>query len=323
MKTIEYRQSILVFAGFALLFLFLLPSGLFAQCKPMIKIDGIATVVNQNDDFGLRFPYWLNEGQTLAVGSSVAAISVIEFDLNDSTLEIEQVMSVTSVTPVSVPTGKVWKLESALVKNNSSSYKSSTFSPGTFTFTVPGCAEEICIEAWGGGGGGSSAYYHSTQSLRRPGGGGGGGGFGSECFVVTPGDQFTIIVGAGGAGGAGTSSGGNHGGTGGDSSVGSLILVTGGGGGQFSSSSSTGGAGGSSAALSNANGAPGGNGASTYNGLVGAGGAGGNGGAGGTAPGLTENGNPGTFPGGGGSGGGGNSTYSGGRGGDGRVIISW
>lgn len=297
-----------------------------AQCKPMIKIDGVASVVNPNDDFALHFPYWLHAGQTLAVGSSVSAVSVIEFNLTNGALEIEQVLSITSTTPVQVPDGKVWKLESALTTNNSSSYKNSTFaSPGTYTFTVPGCAEQICIEAWAGGGGGSSAYYSTTNTARRPGGGGGGGGYGSQCFTVLPGAQYTVTVGAGGAGGSGTGSSpfGNNGAAGGTTSVGSLITVNGGAGGQFGSSFGAGGVGGTSAALNNASGAQGGNGANVWNGLSGGGGAGANGGGGGASVSGSTNGNPGAVLGGGGSGGGGGDAYNGGRGGDGRVIISW
>ncbi len=296
------------------------------QCKPIIKVDGVPTVINQNDDFGLEFPFWLKEGQTLAVGSSVNSISVIEFTVNGAALEFSQILNITSTTPVAVPSGTVWKLESALKVNNSSTYKSVTFGAGVYAWKVPGCAEQICIEAWGGGGGGSSNY---TGGSLASGAGGGGGGFGSECFSVVPGTSYTVTVGEGGIGGSGTGSSpfGNNGSTGGTSSVGSLISVSGGIGGTFGSSGGTGGTGGTSTAASNAQGAnanPGGTGTNPQS--SGSGGAGANGGAGGaSASGSSGSGLPGTAPGGGGSGGQrfNSTSYSGGKGGDGKVIISW
>lgn len=294
--------------------------GVFAQCKPMIKIDGKATVVNPNDDFGIRFPFWMTSGQTLAVGSSVSSISIIEFEENGISLEYSGVLSFTSSSPVQVPSGKVWKLESAQIDNNSSTYKRVTFSAGTYAWQVPACAEEICIEVWGGGGGGSGNW---TSGGLSSGAGGGGGGFGSGCFVVAPGTPFSITVGQGGAGGAANANGAN----GGNTNVGSLISATGGLGGTISSTGGAGGAGGTSPALSNAPGASGSPGIpSTNPAASGRGGAAGNGGEGGeSASGSAGNGLPGSNPGGGGSGGQrfNSSGYTGGKGGDGRVIISW
>ncbi|MCC6600784.1 MAG: hypothetical protein IT223_08930, partial [Crocinitomicaceae bacterium] len=166
---------------FLLYFLFIAhPAESFSQCKPAIKIDGNINVVDANDRFGVPLPFWLKEGQTLSVSSSVHSISVIEFSVNGSSLEFSQILSITSPTPVSVPSGKVWKLESVSKSNNSSSYQSATFSPGTFTWTVPSCAEQICVEAWAGGGGGGGNY--NSGSPYATGAGGGGGGFGSQCF---------------------------------------------------------------------------------------------------------------------------------------------
>lgn len=282
----------------------------FAQCKPMIKIDGKATVVDVNDQFGLPLPYWLKATQTLACGSSVNSISVIEFDVDINTKELSfsQVIDVNSTTPVAIPANKVWKIESIAKLNNPSTYTSTTFSvAGTYTWFVPACAELICIEMWGGGGGGGYGSVYNSANWRT-GGGGAGGGFGSQCFTVTPGATYTVVVGAGGGSDV-------IGGTSSVTGTGISMSATGGAPGiaaSYPNSGTPGTPGGSSTATSNANGADG-------NGT--AGGAGGNGGAGGLPQtgGYTSPGNPGTAPGGGG--GGGNS--AGGAGGSGRIIISW
>ncbi len=304
-----------------------------AQCKPMIKIDGKATVVNENDDFGLKLPVWLKAGQTLEVGSSVSAISILEFTENSTSnsLEYSSVVIVDGSSTLqegTVPAGKVWKIESVIKLNNSSTYKSTTFSAGSFTWKVPGCAEEICIEIWGAGGGGGGKGYISGGQC---GGGGGGGGFGSQCFAVNPGDSYTIVVGSGGNGGnCSLNSSGSPGTAGGSSSINgnniNIQALGGSGGGGGTTGGGAGGSGGTCNALNNAQGANGNNGC-TNSLICGAGGAGANGGAGGIGV-SSSNGNPGAKPGGGGSGGngGGNtssSCYIGGAGADGKVIISW
>lgn len=317
---------------FAILALFsaIWSGDLHAQCKPSIKVDGAISLI----DGVQHFPFWLHTGQTLAIASSVNSISVIEFDQVGNSLEFAGVLSITSTTPTAVPEGKVWKVESALRATNSSTYTSVTFqNPGTFTFVVPGCAEQICIEAWSAGGGGGGGYYRNVSPFPiAAGGGGGGGGYGAECFSVTPGDSYTVTVGAGGTGGNNTQGGGGSGGTGnsgGQSGVGSLLVVSGGqggGGGSTSGSSGTGGIGGpggTTSALNKAPGAAGINGSWLTNQWPpsGPGGAGGNGGAGGASV-TNTNGLTGSNPGGGGSGGS-NSSGTGGKGGDGKVIISW
>jgi hypothetical protein len=293
-----------------------------AQCKPMIKIDGNATVVNANDDFGLNLPFWLSEGHTLAVGSSVSSISVIEFTVNGTALEFSQVMLVTSTTGVTVPDDKVWKLESIAKENNSSTYKSVTFAAaGTYSWTVPGCAEEICVDMWGaGGGGGGSANVSGSFG----GGGGGGGGYGSQCFPVTPSTTYTIVV---GVGGGGTTTTGSPGEASSVTGAAFTMTVNGGTGGSQGTTSGggTGGTGGTSSASSSAQGASGKVGCNFGTIHCGAGGPGANGGAGATGV-LVANtvGGGGVAPGGGGGGGTwGSLLTSGGPGGDGKVIISW
>jgi len=303
------------------------------QCKPAIRIDGELVIANEYDEFGLHLPFWMKAGQTLSIASSVRSISVIEFTETDQSLEYSQVLSITSDTPVEVPEGKVWKVESIAKLNNSSSYRKVTFTTGTYTWKVPGCAFEICVEAWAGGGGGGGNSYNSSGSLRSSGGGGGGGGFASGCFPITPGTDLTITVGGGGAGALGVIGGvtAPAGANGGPSSVGSLITVTGGNGGGGGNANSAipgaAGAGGTSTADSVAEGAPGGVGAygTTCCPLSGKGGSGGNGGAGGNSPIASPyDGQPGLDIGGGGSGAGGStSAFTGGKGADGKVVISW
>lgn len=136
-----WKVSFIAVTSSALLF----ESSATAQCDPAIKVDDKITVLNSN----LHFPFWLHSGQTLGIASIVQSISVIEFTETGTALEYGQVLSITSNTPVAVPEGKVWKVEAALEAKNSSTYKSTNYpNPGTFTFVVPGCAEQICIEAW-------------------------------------------------------------------------------------------------------------------------------------------------------------------------------
>lgn len=323
--------TIIVTLFFSIIFNYLLFINVAnSQCKPMIKIDGKATVVNTNDDFGLTLPFWLKETQTLAIGSSVSSISVIEFSVSTTnTLEFSQVLNITSTSGVSVPSKKVWKIESIAKVNNSSIYNRVTFSTATtYIWKVPACAEEICIDMWGGGGGGGG-HTGNPSAPWYGGGGGGGGGYGSQCFAVTPGETYTIVVGAGGAGGIGTlpASNGSIGGTSSVTGTGISMTVTGGNGGLNGSSYvGIGGDGGTSTATTNAQGSTGTNGCSISSAVCSLGGTGaGNGGVGGLGK-LNGTGLPGSEPGGGGGGGNyisANSTASGGVGASGRVIISW
>jgi hypothetical protein len=285
----------------------------FSQCKSVIKIDGKRSVVDQSLSTAIMLPYWLTSGQTLALGYGVQSVSIIEFTVNGTALEFSAVLNFTSETPVSVPTGKVWKMESVSMINNINNYNSIKYSlAGTYTFTVPSCAEEICIEVWGGGGAGGGSGTVSYNG----GSGGGGGGYGAECFAVTPGDNYTVTVGAGGVGSASS-----VGGTGQTTSVGSLISATGGTGGGIGSGSA-GGTGGTSTAASYATGGTGYSGSSA---ISGRGGAAANGGLGALGNTLNSGGTAATNFASGGSGAYTQSTSpkAGGAGGDGQVIITW
>ncbi len=279
-----------------------------SQCKPKIKIDNTEVIADMDEIYGLHLPYWLKAGQTLAIGSNVSKISVIEFsaDSINQILNFSRVLNINSTSPLSVPTGKVWKIESIAKIYTPSNFSSITYSsPGTYTFNVPSCAENICIEIWGAGGGGG---YSSCLNFNNcwTGGGGGGGSFGTQCFSTSPNQTLTVVVGQGGGPNAAGSS---------SSVIGGSISIVANGGNAGSNSvygsfDGTGviAMGGISGASSNA---PGGN----SNGVNG--GTGGNGGAGGIA---NTNGG---FPGGGGGGAFGNGGGTAGNGGSGKVIISW
>lgn len=279
----------------------------FSQCQPYIKIDGNVIIANQTVATGIALPVWLKANQTLAADQMVNSISVVEFTVNGSALEFSQVLSVT--TSSTVPSGKVWKVESIIKMPSLGSASGVTYSAaGTRTFTVPSCANYICIEVWGAGGGG-----HCSAASNGSGGSGGGGGYGQECFSVTPGTSYTVTIGAGGNG---------SGGSGGSSSVGSLISATGGTGGAFGPSGA-GGVGGTSSATVNISGGDGLAGGASYSNAK-AGGAGGNGGAGGDGDGY-NGGKPGVAPGGGGGAGGyvNSACHAGGAGAPGQVKITW
>ena len=181
-----------------------------------------------------------------------------------------------------------------LALSNSATYTSSG------SFTVPACATNICIDAWGPGGLGAN----STTTFG--GGGGCGGGYSQGCITVTPGTDYTITI---GSGFSGTST-----------SVSSLGIVANSGG--TATVGQSGGAGGAGGIGSTANGLVGGNGTS---GCGGTGGKGGGPGGGAGATGGCSSGSGGNFgndPGGGGGG----TICCGGGGGwgiHGEVIITW
>lgn len=280
----------------------------FSQCKPKIKIDGVEIIADMDEQYGLHLPYWLKAGQTLAIGASVSKISVLEFSIDtaSNSLLFSKVLSINSTSPVTVPSAKAWKIESIAKVYNPSSYTMATYSsPGTYTFTIPSCAENICIEIWGaGGGGGYSSCYNFNNCWSS--GAGGGGAFGNQCFAVTPNQTLTVTVGKGGTaavqGEASSVVGANinvvaNGGAAGTSSVyatfdGTFVVA----------------AGGTCTATNNLQGG---------NSIYTTGGAGGNGGSGGV---MNSNG---SSPGGGGGGAGGNGGGTPGVGGNGKVVISW
>ncbi|MCX7767938.1 MAG: hypothetical protein N2110_02820 [Flavobacteriales bacterium] len=207
------------------------------NCFPTIYIDSNELVVGTSDIYGINLPYWLREGQSLAIGSGVKSISVIEFTpTSTNDLEFSQVRNVTnaSSTPAVVPAGKVWKIESVAKDiNDLISSTSFTFNtPGTSNFQPP-CTGFFKIQVWGGGGGGGGSYGSTYASAGYEGGGGGGGGYAEGVYYLNKNLSYTVSVGAGGAGGTATSTSASPGSPGGMSSfgLGSVLIISASGGG--------------------------------------------------------------------------------------------
>ncbi|NTW31370.1 MAG: collagen-like protein [Bacteroidetes bacterium] len=83
----------------------------YTQTIPTIFIGGEEVLAN---NFSIS-PYWLNAGQTLAIGNKVKSISVLQYNIapalgGGNSLQFESILSVT--TQQVVPTGKAWKIES-------------------------------------------------------------------------------------------------------------------------------------------------------------------------------------------------------------------
>jgi len=107
------------------LFIIIISSLLHAQnpCQEgTIIINGLATdavFIENDNNTGFNLPLWLVEGTTLAAGTRVHFVSVVEFNvINQSgniTLGFNQVLNV-GTQAATVPTGKVWKVE-AIVKH--------------------------------------------------------------------------------------------------------------------------------------------------------------------------------------------------------------
>ncbi len=277
---------------------------LYAQCLPMIKIDGNDIVASEAHPSGIKLPSWLTAGQTLAKAQNTYSIAVIEFTVNGTALEYSQNISVTSNQIV--PAGKVWKIESihkdaGIIAPIVTSYTT----PGTYTFT-PSCSGTYLVKVWGAGGGGG-AY---VPSCNADGNGGGGGGYVEARFVLLSTVSYTITVGAGGLGGTlnhavAPTNGGNSG------VVALAISAFGGGGAKYPCIAGSGGVGGY------------GIGGNVYSGGGGGSGYGGNGGHGEGlgAPVSSTGGIMGNSPGGGGGGSAYPATANGGNGGNGQVDI--
>jgi hypothetical protein len=283
-----------------------------AQNQPVLAIDGVNTTFQS----GLSLPYWLKAGQTLNVVANASSVSIMEFTEDTTTLKYSRVISLNSLQ--TVPSGKIWKIEAIGIATIGTVGFSSTSMPtiftspkifnsaGTYSWTVPPNVTSICVEVWGGGGSGGTGGY-TSGSNPNTGGGGGGGGYGYQCFLVVPGNTYSVTVG----------------GASGTSSLGTLISASGGvaGGNATSTVSGLGGSGGTSAASFNLSGANGS--AGTWGNSGGVGGAGANGGVGGAV--FNQGAGSGTSPGGGGGGGNGYtlSVNNGGGGAPGKVIIYW
>jgi hypothetical protein len=179
-------RNVILFISFLV---FSVSNDLYGQTEPILIIDG-QSVMFKSD---VSFPYWLKSGQTIDIGPNVKFVSILEFNVDSSTLNYSQTISLSSIQ--AVPASKTWKVEAVAILwdfNSYSGFSNSTqpsifvsprtySSVGDFTFVVPASVFRICVEAWGPGGG-----------L-----GGGGGGYGYSCFNVTPGNSYNIHIGRG------------------------------------------------------------------------------------------------------------------------------
>lgn len=190
-------------------FLFLSISSL-GQSSSELIIDNASTLFSN-----ISFPYWLKSGQTINIGANTKTISVLEFNVDNNSLEFSKVLSINSLQ--TVPVNKVWKIESVGLNNTNSNLNlpnasalegSSTNSsliptiyqspkkfetPGVYNWVVPPGVTSICVEVWGGGG---RSYYALIQGTTYR-ASGGGGGYGYKCLTVTPGTLYSITVGNG------------------------------------------------------------------------------------------------------------------------------
>jgi hypothetical protein len=311
---------------FKLLVMKLLLSSLLITISSCYKAQITPTILIDNQPIKIQgttsLPYWIGAGKELTLAQDAVSASVLEFTINNSNLEFNQTLHITSTS--TVPTGKIWKIEAIGIGNNLNYNSISNFSnstiptifsspvtfatAGTFTWTIPPGVTNICVEAWGGGGKGGNGYSGGNS-----GGGGGGGGYGYQCFTVSPGQQFTIIVGNSNQ----------------NSSFGSLITAysgTNGGNGSLTNLGSIG-IGGSSTANYSINGENGISTSSYCSTPASKGGNGGNGGVGGNGAysvcvggGSGGTSQAGAFPGGGG-GGGTSSSISGANGASGQIKV--
>lgn len=77
-------------------------------------------------------------------------------------------------------------------------YRTTTYTSGSGTFTVPSGIFKLIVQAAGGGGGGGFSAVDNNDT-NCGGGGGGGSNLVSSTIDVTPGQSFSYSVGAGGA----------------------------------------------------------------------------------------------------------------------------
>ena len=184
--------------------LFFITLSSLGQSSSELIIDNASTLFSN-----ISFPYWLKSGQTINIGANTKTVSVLEFNVDNNSLEFSQVLSINSLQ--TVPVNKVWKIESVGLNNTNSNLNlpnasslggSSTNSslmptiyqspkkfetPGVYNWVVPPGVTSICVEVWGGGGNGWPGINLFS--------GGGGGGYGYKCLTVSPGTLYSITVG--------------------------------------------------------------------------------------------------------------------------------
>ena len=185
-------------------YLLLLSISALGQNSSELIIDNVSNLFSN-----ISFPYWLKSGQTINIGTNTKTVSVVEFNVDNNSLEFSQVLSINSIQ--TVPTNKVWKIESVGLNNTNSNLNlpiSSTLvgnsidstsiptlyqspkkfqSDGIYNWKVPPGITSICVEAWGAGG-----HGFGTSSSANV---GGGGGYGYQCLTVIPGTTYEITIG--------------------------------------------------------------------------------------------------------------------------------
>lgn len=185
--------------------LFFITLSSLGQSSSELIIDNASTLFST-----ISFPYWLKSGQTINIGSNTKTVSVLEFNVDNNSLEFSQVLSINSLQ--TVPVNKVWKIESVGLNNTNSNLNLPNASslggistnsslmptiyqspkkfetPGVYNWVVPPGVTSICVEVWGAGGMG---FFTSSTSKA----GGGGGGYGYQCFTVSPGTLYTVTIG--------------------------------------------------------------------------------------------------------------------------------
>lgn len=149
-------RNLILFISFLV---FSMSNDLYGQTEPVLIIDG-QSVMFKSD---VSFPFWLKSGQTIDIGPNVKFVSILEFNLDSSTMNYSQTISLSSIQVV--PASKTWKIEAVAMLhdiNSHSGFSNSTqpsifVSPRTYTssgtFVVPATVFRICVEAWGPGGG--------------------------------------------------------------------------------------------------------------------------------------------------------------------------
>ncbi len=109
----------------------------YAQ-SPLIHVGGSAVLVSGD----AKFPMWIPAGTTLACGTNVKSISVIEYlvtagpttgGVAQNIQQYNQLVTVTVVNPtnVSVPANRVWKIEGVMMDPAANSTPGSNYLAGT------------------------------------------------------------------------------------------------------------------------------------------------------------------------------------------------
>lgn len=200
-----FNLKIIIMKKLFFYYLLLLSISSLGQNSSELIIDNANTLFSN-----ISFPYWLKSGQTINIGTNTKTVSVVEFNVDNNSLEFSQVLSINSLQ--TVPVNKVWKIESVGLNNTNSNLNlpntstlggNSTNSPlmptiyqspkkfetpGVYNWVVPPGVTSICVEVWGGGGNG---YFNNILNRAA----GGGGGYGYKCLTVSPGTLYSITVG--------------------------------------------------------------------------------------------------------------------------------